>query len=290
MYWVVDPPESQNLREMTQPEKDIVNQDPAVLAEVKAAQKSAVGEATTAFLLSRYSQDTQDEFLILYSSATNGQRVLLDQYFCWVNCLYSAQVGLFGQIDEATSVPAVLSLVMDYSPYIASDPGITLNSVLSAATGPVLGRVACAHDPSVSITTSSSFRTKVVTSPVDLVEGTYRVTCSYGWNCDSVREDIEVRIQEDSGGGFVDIGETHRQEPSDASGVFGDTGSDQRHYLTRIFEKQLAAGTYRWRLQWRSTGGVGISELEYQKMKKVPLGIEASVWDAYLCVEAVAAA
>lgn len=224
--------------------------------------------------------------MVLYSTATNGQRALLDQYFGWVNSLYSAQVGLFGQIDEATSIPAVLSLVMDYSPFVDSDPGIILNCILCAEPGPVLGRVVGAHDPSVSTTTSSFFRTKVVTSPVDLVEGTYRIT-SYGWNCDSVSQDIEVRLQEDSGGGFVDIGETHLQEPSDASGVFGDTGSDQRHYLARIVEKHLTTGTYQWRLQWRSTGGMSISESEYQK-KKTPPSIEASVWDVYLCVEAVA--
>lgn len=107
-------------------------------------------------------------------------------------------------------------------------------------------------DPEVSTTTSTFFQTRLEFSTPSLTGGKYRFYVSYGWNCSSASRSIEVQLQYNSGLGYIDLMEPHVEEPKDASGVFGITGSNQRMYLSRIFEKTLDPGDFSWRLCFRS--------------------------------------
>ena len=125
--------------------------------------------------------------------------------------------------------------------------------------------------PEVTTTTSTQFQTKMELETPDLVAGEYQFYLSYGWNVNSTNRSIEVRFQGDLGSGFEDLMELHRQEPKDASGLFGGTGSSQRMYLTRTFNTTLESGTYQWRLQFRS---------ERRRT-------EVSIWEVFFRLEAM---
>ena len=267
IYWVVDPPSSQNLREMTQEEKDLIEMDPVLLEELRTEQKNVVRETTRIFLASRYSEELQRELINLGASATNGQVAILEPYFDWVQDVFLAQNDVFTQIDEESSVTEIQSLGVDYDPLIASDPGLALSDILDEAGGPKTGSGVSAFEEAESTTTGTDFSTKVTTNPTFLQGGTYLLRCSYGWKCSRNNQAIEVRIQEDSGSGFETVAEVHRQEVKDIETLLGpDT-----YYLNRIFQRSLPTGTYRWRVQYRSS------------QKKV----EVSIWEVYLDVKAV---
>lgn len=92
--------------------------------------------------------------------------------------------------------------------------------------------------------------------------GVYRIDVSYGWNYNSTTNDIEVRVLENG----TQIGELHKQEPKDAAGSFGLTGTNQRHYTSRTFYRSLTAGAYTYTIEFRSAS----------------LGTNASIWDLTL--------
>jgi len=85
---------------------------------------------------------------------------------------------------------------------------------------------------------------------------------SYGWNGDNSTGDFLAQVQQD---GSV-IGEVHQEEPSDTAGTFGSTGTNQRHYITRVFHRSLSAQSYTFKLDYSP---------EYS-------GQTASIWDAYM--------
>lgn len=270
-YWIVDPPTSQNLREMTTPEKDAVDADAGVLVSVRTTKKLSLSNQTSAFINSRYSQQTRDAFAELRSTVSGEQQTLLNQYYSWYASVYDAHNAVMAQVDAASTVPAVLTLFVDYGPLASSDPELSVGTILSAAPGFVIGEGPSVIDLNISTTTSSNFLDKVVISSQDLTAGTYRFITSYGWNADTTSQDFEARVQENDGGGWYTIGQDHTQEAQDSGGSFGFTGSGQKYYTTRIFERDLTSGSYSWRLQYRSAGGF----------------YEVSMWEAYLKVERV---
>lgn len=120
-----------------------------------------------------------------------------------------------------------------------------------------------ADDPGVSTTTSTSFRDKVVLITPYLPEGLYRVAFGYGWSCNSTSRDFESRLLEDG----QQLGQLHRQEPKDASGSFGSTGTDQRHVGgLRAFYRELSEGVHSYELQYRTVSN----------------GVISSIWDALI--------
>jgi hypothetical protein len=119
-----------------------------------------------------------------------------------------------------------------------------------------------AESTGVSVTTSSSFQDKLTMVTPTLAGGTYRLEVSYGWNADTASDDFVCQIQQDA----VQLGALHFEEPSDALGVsWQSTGTDQRHYTTRVFHLTLSAQSYEFKVRWRSSSP----------------GDEASIWDVY---------
>ena len=48
----------------------------------------------------------------------------------------------------------------------------------------------------------------------------------------------------------------HRQEPKDAAGTFGSTGTNQQHQISGFKHIVLTAGVHTIEIQWRSQDGV----------------------------------
>lgn len=269
-YWIVDPPTSQNLREMTQPEKDAADADLAEISKAQAKKIPKLTDQTKNFLDSRYKPSVQESFSQLRSTVSGAQETLLNSYYAWNRTLYDALNVAVTSVNAATDVLTVEAVTIDYAPFVVSDPLVTVEAILNAAPGVASGALTV-FDPSVSTTTSSNFQTKVQLLNQTLEAGTYRFTLSYGWNLDTTSSSFESIVREDSGGGFVQVYEPHLQEPQDSSGSWGVTGSDQRNYVTRVFDRVLTAGTYSWDFQFRS----------------VVAGIEASVWEILFYVTKV---
>jgi hypothetical protein len=268
-YWIVDPLSSQNLREMNQTEKDAVDVSAGPLLAAQEARKAFLQVETDAFVESRYSLSEQQNLANLQASVSGEQAEFLDSYFDWYQSVYNALSAALVSVDAATTIPTVEAVVIDYSPYIASDPEVTVEGVLALAPGSVIGEGFSVYSGAVSTTTSTSFQTKVELQNTVLTAGKYRIIFSYGWNVDSTASDIEVKLQEKVGAGsYADVGEIHKQEISESGGTFGFTGTDQRFYTTRVLERTLTADTYSWRIQFRSETTVA-----------------ASIWETLLRIE-----
>lgn len=258
-YWIVDPPASQNLREMTAPEKAVADTDSGVVALTKSLRKAELLNETESFIASRYSASTRATFSELKSSVTGDQLLLLNTYYAWYSSVYGEHNNVVALINAATDVPTILGYSVNYTPFGTSDPGVTVDAVLAATPGYAIGTGPSVFDSSVSTTTSSSFIDRVALVNEMISGGTYRFTVAYGWNVDSTTQDIEVQVLEDSGSGYAVIMQIHKQEVSEAGGTFGVTGTDQRYYTTRIFERTLSSGTYSWKIQYRAESSYAVS-------------------------------
>lgn len=114
----------------------------------------------------------------------------------------------------------------------------------------------------VSTTTSTNFQSKISITTPTLPAGMYRIGVSYGWNHDSASNDFEARVMEDGSR----IGQLHKQEPKDSAGNFSTTASNQRHYLTRTYYRDLSAGTHDYDIEFRTSNN----------------GTESSMWDVVI--------
>jgi len=101
----------------------------------------------------------------------------------------------------------------------------------------------------VSTTSETTYHIKVSMQTAELPPGTYRIGTSYGWNTDSNQSDFEARLSEDD----KRLGEVHKEEPTDADGAFGQTGSNQKHYIERVFYSTYdVAAPHHFHLDFRS--------------------------------------
>jgi hypothetical protein len=271
-YWIVDLPTSQNLREMDATEKTAADANATNLARSRASKKIELQTDTDNFILSLYSLATQQELSNLRATVTGAQKAFLDGYFAWYQSIRAALNVTFVSVGAAATVPLIEAVFLNYAPFASSDPGVTAEGVLALASGAVVGTGVHVYDTSVSTTTSTTFQTKVEILNAVIAAGVYKFTTSYGWNLDSVSFDIEVKLQEKVGAGaYADLGEIHKQEPSENAGTFGITGSDQRFYTSRVFTRALSANTYSWRIQFRAESTIA-----------------ASLWETLIRVEAIA--
>lgn len=122
-----------------------------------------------------------------------------------------------------------------------------------------------AESTAVSTTTSTTFQLKLrmpAVGDVTLPAGTYLLGISYGWNHNATNSDFEAEIREND----VRIGEHHKQEPKDSTGIFGATGSSQRRYTQREFHRVLSAGDFHWDIRFRTDNGSD----------------QSSIWDVYM--------
>jgi hypothetical protein len=132
-----------------------------------------------------------------------------------------------------------------------------------ASIVPVFGsRYQDAVDNAISTTTSDAFQQKLRLSVRSVPAGRYRLDVSYMWNHDATDSDFEARVQQNDA---VDL-YLHKEEPKDSSGIFGATGTSQRHPAHKTIILDLATGSHDFDLDYRSD---------------FP-GVESSIWDAVL--------
>lgn len=116
------------------------------------------------------------------------------------------------------------------------------------AGGPIFGtEFQYAESLPVSTTTSTSFQNKLTLTTTNLPFGTYRLEWSFGWNHNSSEADFEARLQDNN----FNVGEIHKQEPKDAAGSFGSTGTSQRYYATRV-RYLVLSGVHTFDLDYRT--------------------------------------
>jgi hypothetical protein len=129
-YWIVDPPTSQNLREMTAPEKAIVDGAPAELAAARATKRVELHAAATAYVGSRYSADLQLIFQQAQPVATGTRGVELSAWFAWLTTVYSATKAGEVAVNAAASVPAIEAVSVSYATFDGTDPLTLLTDVV----------------------------------------------------------------------------------------------------------------------------------------------------------------
>jgi len=115
-----------------------------------------------------------------------------------------------------------------------------------------------AISPSVTTTTSQTFLNKAKLTTTSLPAGLYRVSVRYGWNHSKDEKSFEARVREDS----VDVGELHRSEAITHDGSFSTTGSAQRYYVNRVFNRTLSAGVHVFDYDFRATSNKAVSSWE----------------------------
>lgn len=122
------------------------------------------------------------------------------------------------------------------------------------------------YDPSVSMTTSTTFQNKMaIVTPVLKPAAVYYLTISYGWNHDSTSNDFEARLFDTDAGAAVDyLDGWHKHEPQDSGGGnWQGTGSGQRYYISRRYRFTGAGVVRNFELQYRTDSG----------------GTESSIWE-----------
>ena len=100
-----------------------------------------------------------------------------------------------------------------------------------------------------TVMTSTTFLEKVSIAPT-VPAGTYRLDWSYQWNHDATTNDFEAQIEQDDSTQIM----FHKQEPQDSGGG-GTGGTDQRFRASGFILLTLAAGSYQFDLDFRTSSG-----------------------------------
>jgi hypothetical protein len=129
-YWIVDPVSSQNLREMTAPEKTAADTNPTTLAVERAQRKQALTSQAHALIESRYTAEQREEFTQIRQRAGGGQLVALNNFFDWLVAMYTVLGNALDAVDAASSVPLVQAVTANYTAPLAADPLLTLQAVV----------------------------------------------------------------------------------------------------------------------------------------------------------------
>lgn len=111
-----------------------------------------------------------------------------------------------------------------------------------------------------TMTGPGNYLEKLSLTTCTLSAGKYRIGWSYSWNIDSTANDFMARIQIDDTNTIMN----HQEEPTDSSGQFSTTGTDQKHTSSGFVIQDLV-GQIKVDLDWTHNG---------------PPGTEASIWDA----------
>lgn len=96
----------------------------------------------------------------------------------------------------------------------------------------------------------------LLTTPV-LPAGDYRVGVGYGWNHNAPFDDFIAEFREDG----VPLEQQHQQEPKDAAGTFGSTGTNQKHYAYRVFHRTLTAAVHTFELFYGTAAAAQASSI-----------------------------
>lgn len=131
IYWIVDPPNSQNLREMTAPEKAVVDGTPSNIADARVIRKSQLDNQTFSYILGRYPTAVYQGLLLIGQQA-NGQRgQYITDWLDWTETVYDALAAAENLVDAAATVPAVEAITLDLSPFDGTDPLATIQGAMN---------------------------------------------------------------------------------------------------------------------------------------------------------------
>ena len=110
-----------------------------------------------------------------------------------------------------------------------------------------------AVDPTVSITTSETFRDKLLLD-VGILKpsAVYHLDVSYKWNHNATNSDFEARVLDVNNNALAHLDGWHKQEPQDSGGNWEGTGSDQRYLATEKYRIIGAGVLNTFLLQWRT--------------------------------------
>lgn len=129
IYWIVDPPESTNLREMTQAEKNFVN-PAAILNAARAEQRLVLITQATVFVNDCYTESEQNRFLQLAACAEGSQLDAIAPYFIWYRSVMEALRARLQQTNIQQTVESIQAVNFDPLPFIQSDPRLTLENAI----------------------------------------------------------------------------------------------------------------------------------------------------------------
>lgn len=131
-YWIVDPPASQNLREMTPTEQAAADTDPTDLLTAQTGQKAGFENQTLGYLAGAYTAELQTQFVILAAGAVGPRALLLGSWVSWVETVLDEMATQMNAVDAATTILAVQATSLDLSPFDGTNPNITLQQVMNA--------------------------------------------------------------------------------------------------------------------------------------------------------------
>ena len=108
-----------------------------------------------------------------------------------------------------------------------------------------------AESLSLSVTTEDEEEdapTKLTMVTGSLPAGTYKLELAYGWSADTTSEDFHCWLERNNN----QVQEEHRQEPKDSGGSWGSAGTNQRHYVKRVFWFASLSGVQTFKVKWMS--------------------------------------
>ena len=112
-----------------------------------------------------------------------------------------------------------------------------------------------AESESVTTTTSTTFIEKLKMTTTSLEGGTYRIGWSFQWNFNIASNDFLAQVEIDDSTNIMD----QQQEPKDAAGTFGSTGTNQKYQLSGFKHIVLGSGVHTVDIDWASNDGTNAS-------------------------------
>jgi hypothetical protein len=130
-YWKV--PDGTNVVEMNQSEKDIV--DGSLLPGIKTNKKISLDNDLSNFLISRgYDLETRSNLQAMYADGVRGKPKKAQYIQALINWQHSADAELNSKlalVDAQTTIADTLSVTLDTTSLIVSDPGITISGAVT---------------------------------------------------------------------------------------------------------------------------------------------------------------
>lgn len=179
-YWVMDPVSSQNLREMTAPEKAVVDASASALSTARGKRKGELADQAESFLTSRYKPIEREAFVELLARGPDaGDRAAVLAYIDWLTTFYVALGAALAAVDAAATVLLVEAVTLNTAPFVTSDPLTTLAGVVPNKGRRTLGFVVAPMLANTTVSNSTAdIDGPVATAPANTLkaEQVYRLT------------------------------------------------------------------------------------------------------------------
>lgn len=134
-YWKVV---SDDLAEMTQPEKDVVDTNAASVAAMILALQDQIDTDVSNYIQTRYTVTQQVTFVKIYVDCIRKKLIprleYIQNFFDWTDTVIAYGDSLKNQVATFTSLTQASLLVEDFAQFNATDPNITRTGAM-AITG-----------------------------------------------------------------------------------------------------------------------------------------------------------